>query len=179
MIRYLANLLTVFRMLCSVLLLGTAPFSSAFYVLYTLCGITDVADGAVARKTQTVSKTGAMLDSAADVMFWLAALSRLLPAMRLSPPIWQGIWIVAGIRGLSYLIGALKYRRFAAIHTILNKLVGILLFFAPYSIRFCSIETVLAGLCIAAGISAAEELAITVFSKHFDPEIRSIFQMIA
>lgn len=179
MIRYLANLLTVCRMLCSVLLLGTVPFSSAFYVLYTLCGITDVADGAVARKTQTVSKTGAMLDSAADVIFVAAVLGKLIPVLRLSKWIWCGILLVSVIRCLSYLIGALKYRCFAALHTVLNKLTGLLLFCAPYVAGFCNAEAVFRVLCIVAGISAAEELAITVFSKRFDPEIRSILQTIA
>lgn len=49
--KQLANGLTVGRMVCAALLLDTLPFSVAFYVLYTLCGVTDLLDGPVARRT--------------------------------------------------------------------------------------------------------------------------------
>jgi CDP-diacylglycerol--glycerol-3-phosphate 3-phosphatidyltransferase len=39
---------------------------AVFLTLYALCGLTDVADGIVARKTNTQSKTGARLDTIAD-----------------------------------------------------------------------------------------------------------------
>ena len=51
----MANLITGGRILCSVFLLFPQVFSPAFYALYLTAGLTDMLDGAVARKTQTVS----------------------------------------------------------------------------------------------------------------------------
>ena len=37
-----------------------------FYILYLFCGLTDMIDGAIVRKTGAVSKFGARLDTIAD-----------------------------------------------------------------------------------------------------------------
>lgn len=58
----LANLITGTRILCSAALLFCPAFSAPFYVLYLMAGLTDMVDGAVARKTGTVSTFGAKLD---------------------------------------------------------------------------------------------------------------------
>ena len=57
-----ANLITGTRILCSVALLFCPVFSLSFYILYLVAGLTDMIDGAVARKTGTVSEFGAKLD---------------------------------------------------------------------------------------------------------------------
>ena len=46
----LANLLTGFRILCSGALMLLPAFSARFYLAYLLCGLSDMADGAVAPK---------------------------------------------------------------------------------------------------------------------------------
>lgn len=56
-----ANLLTVSRMVLALAILFTRPFSAGFYALYALCGVTDMADGPVARRTGTASELGAPL----------------------------------------------------------------------------------------------------------------------
>ena len=40
-----------------------------FYALYTVAGFSDMIDGAVARKTDTVSELGSKLDAIADIVF--------------------------------------------------------------------------------------------------------------
>ena len=61
-------------------------FSHQFYLLYLLCGFTDMVDGIIARKTKSVTPFGSGLDSVADFVFAVAAFVKLLPA--LSIPIW-------------------------------------------------------------------------------------------
>ena len=51
----MANLITGTRILCSIALLFCQPLSPSFVVLYLVSGLTDMVDGAVARKTGTVS----------------------------------------------------------------------------------------------------------------------------
>ena len=47
------NLLTVARIAGSAVLLLVTPFTAAFYIIYTLTGVTDVFDGYIARKTNS------------------------------------------------------------------------------------------------------------------------------
>ena len=50
----MANLITGTRILCSNALLFCPAFSPSFVVLYLVAGLTDMVDGAVARKTGTL-----------------------------------------------------------------------------------------------------------------------------
>ena len=85
-----ANVITCFGILASVALLFCPVFSLPFNVLYLAAGISDMIDGAVARKTNTVSEFGARLDTIADCVFVSACLIKLLPALHV--PGWFYIW---------------------------------------------------------------------------------------
>ena len=54
----MANAITIFRMAASIVLLFCPVFSPAFYAFYIAAGLSDMLDGFVARKTDTVSKLG-------------------------------------------------------------------------------------------------------------------------
>ena len=66
---HMANVVTVSRILFSILLLFTHAFSPSFYFLYLTAGFTDMIDGAIARKTNTACEFGSKLDTAADAVF--------------------------------------------------------------------------------------------------------------
>ena len=85
-----ANILTGFRILGSVLLLFLPIFSLGFYIVYLLCGFTDMIDGTVARMTNCASRFGEKLDTAADIMLVAVALIRFLPHLPI--PTWLWIW---------------------------------------------------------------------------------------
>ena len=67
--KFIPNILSIMQMFVAVLLLLTAPLSSAFNIVYILCGITDVEDGFLARQMKCGSRLSAILDSIADFMF--------------------------------------------------------------------------------------------------------------
>ena len=71
----LPNIITLSRIAGSLGLLFCDVAGVAFWVLYVLCGITDIADGWVARKFHAETKAGAILDSLA--FSWLAVAGRL------------------------------------------------------------------------------------------------------
>lgn len=50
-----------------------------FFVVYTMCCLSDVLDGYVARKTKTTSKCGEGLDSVADFVFIAILLVVFIP----------------------------------------------------------------------------------------------------
>ena len=66
----MANTITLFRMAAGIVLLFCPVFSPAFFVLYIAAGLSDMLDGFVARKKDTVSELGARLDTMATLCLW-------------------------------------------------------------------------------------------------------------
>ena len=61
-----ANVITGLRILVSAVLVFCPVFSPAFYALYLIGGLSDMADGIIARKTDSVSEFGSRFDSNLD-----------------------------------------------------------------------------------------------------------------
>ena len=79
----MANIITGFRVLISIALLFCPVFSPVFYILYLTGGLSDMIDGTIARKMNTVTEFGARFDTAADFVFVVVSLSHcraLIPA---------------------------------------------------------------------------------------------------
>ena len=152
-----ANLITGMRILSSIVLLFCPVFSPVFFALYVIAGITDMIDGAVARKTGAVSALGARLDTAADFVFVAVCLWKLLP--KLSVPLWLWLWIggIALIRAVNILFGYICQKRFVVMHTVLNKITGILLFILPLTLRVIDLRYSGGFVCAVATCSAIQE----------------------
>lgn len=73
----LANIITMMRVVLSLPLLLSEPLSPSFYILYCLCGLSDMVDGFVARRTNSESRFGERIDSLADIVFVAMVLSAL------------------------------------------------------------------------------------------------------
>ena len=87
----MANIITGIRIVLSVALLFFPALSPAFFVLYIAGGLSDMIDGAVARRTGTVSEFGSRLDTFADIVFAAVCLIKLLPI--LDVPVWLYVWV--------------------------------------------------------------------------------------
>ena len=103
-------------------------FSLGFFILYLICGLTDMVDGTIARKTNTASEFGAKLDSTADFIFVAAALLKILPVLAISCWLWLWILGIALVKIANVISGFVREKRFMVEHTILNKSTGFLLF---------------------------------------------------
>ena len=136
----MANILTGIRILCSIALLFFPVFSPSFYTLYIVAGISDMVDGAVARKTGTVSEFGSKLDTAADFILVVVCLIKLIPAIHV--PIWLMVWIIviAVIKAINLISGYVMYKEFVAVHTVMNKVTGILLFILPLTLTIIDLK---------------------------------------
>ena len=81
---------------------------------------------------------------------------------------------VLAIRIGSYLTAAVKYRRFAALHTWMNKATGLAVFLIPGFLRtalgvpYCWLA------CGIAGLASAEELLIHLCRKEYDSRVKWI-----
>ena len=80
----IANYLSISRIIISIILAIIETFSFPFYILYIYCGISDMLDGYIARRTKSTSKIGARLDSIADIIFVIVAIVKILPVLSLS-----------------------------------------------------------------------------------------------
>ena len=157
MTRHIANILTSCRILGSILLLFFPIFSSAFYITYLLCGFSDMIDGTIARKTNSVSNFGAKIDSAADLVFVAVSFIKLLPTIHI--PWWLWIWggIITIIKICNIIWGFVSKKQFIALHTIMNKATGILLFLFPLIISFVELKYIAIVVCSIATFSAIQE----------------------
>ena len=132
-------------------------FSPAFYVLYIIAGVSDMIDGIVARKTGTVSEFGSKLDSAADFVFVVVCLIKLIPAVHI--PIWLIIWMImiAVIKVINLIIGYVAKKEIVACHTVLNKMTGLLLFVLPLTVSLIDLRYSGAFVSMMATIAAIQE----------------------
>ena len=153
----MANLISGVRIVCAAALLFCPVLSPSFYALYVAAGLTDMIDGTVARKTNSVSEFGARLDSAADLVLVAVCLIKLLPVCRL--PMWLTVWIagVALIKGINLVSGYVKQKRLVALHTVMNKVTGFLLFLLPLTLPVIDLRFSGAAVCTAATFAAVQE----------------------
>lgn len=153
----LANSITLVRILCSIAILFCPMFSVAFYSLYIAAGLTDIVDGWVARRTHTVSELGSKLDTIADITFVIACLIKLIPLMDI--PAWLYVWIgiIALIKIINMVSGFVVQKQFVAVHSVMNKITGILLFVFPLTNSFIDLRFSAIVVCIIATFAAIQE----------------------
>ena len=158
--KYIPNILTTLRMLGAVLLLPTRPLTLPFYLLHAFCGLTDALDGAFARALHASSRLGAQMDSIADLMFYGVMMGKLMPILIECMP--SSVWWIVGaavvIRLCAYGVAAVTQHRFSALHTILNKLTGLLVFLVPGMLAMPAAVPLCHGVAAMALISSAHEL---------------------
>ena len=152
-----ANIITGIRILCSIAILFCPVFSVAFYALYIIAGLTDIADGWVARKTNTVSELGSKLDTIADFIFVVVCLFKLVPVLDI--PTWLYIWIgiIALIKIINIVSGYVVQKQFVAVHSVMNKVTGVLLFLLPLTFSFIDLRYSAVAVCIFATFAAVQE----------------------
>jgi len=175
-IKMLPNLITTIRIVGSVCLLFLKPLSKAFFIVYTLSGLSDAIDGFVARKTNSVSELGTKLDSIADLMFYIVMIAKILPMLIEKLPFWIWYMVLAVVimRMCSYTIAAIRFHRFSSLHTYLNKTATLMIFFVPYVISKSFIGTFCFIICVLGILSSAEEIVIHLTRKEYRSGMRPI-----
>ena len=153
----MANIITIIRILCGIAILFCPVFSVAFYSLYITAGLSDMIDGWVARKTNTVSDFGSKLDTVADVIFVVVCLIKLFPVMDI--PLWLYVWIgvIAFIKVINIVSGFVVQKRFVAVHSVMNKATGVLLFVFPLTLSFVGLKYSATVVCVVATFAAVQE----------------------
>ena len=136
----LPNVITLLRIAGSFGLLLCDATDVAFWIIYALCGFSDIADGWLARKLKCTTRTGASLDSMADICFVACCAWKLLPILGSALPLCFGkelpqwLWLWAGvivvIKIVNQISALVMYGCCRFPHTLANKWAGFLLFIA-------------------------------------------------
>ena len=153
----MANLITALRIICSIVLLFCPALSTSFYALYIVAGITDMIDGTVARKTNTVSEFGSRLDTVADFVFVVICLIKLIPVLNITTLIYVWVVIIAFIKVINVVSGYIVQKKFVAVHTVMNKVTGALLFIFPLTVSIIDLKYSVIVVCLVATFAAVQE----------------------
>ena len=132
--------------------------SAWFYVFYLFCGLTDMIDGTIARKTETDSEFGARLDTVADFVFMFVCSLKILPLMHIPIWLWVCIIIVALIKIFNITLVFIRKKKLISIHSVLNKITGFALFLLPLSLAFVETTYSVVTICVLATIAAIQEV---------------------
>ncbi len=157
MTKHIANIITSCRIIGSVLLLSFPAFSLEFYIIYIICGFSDMIDGTIARKTNSTSEFGSKMDTVADIVFVIATLIKVLPTIHISGWLWIWGGVIAIIKIGNIIWGYVSKKQFVSLHTIMNKVTGLLLFLLPLTISFVELKYTAAFTCSIATFSAIQE----------------------
>ena len=140
-VKRLPNDISAFRIAGSIGLLFCDVAGLPFWVVYALCGISDMVDGWLARKLHAETKAGAILDSVSDFVFVACCAIRLSPVLDI--PTWLWIWagVIVIFKIVNQISALVVFKRFCFPHTLANKLTGLLLFLAVPAV-FCTVTPI-------------------------------------
>ena len=163
--KHLPNILSSLRIVGAVALLQNNVSSIPFWVFYIVCGISDIADGWLARKLKCVTNTGALLDSLADICFVAFCVWKLLPILELPQWLWLWAGVIVAIKIVNQTSALVMYGCFQFPHTLANKITGFLLFIAV-PMTFQSIIPITIVAAIASFAAIHEHYIITNMIKQ-------------
>ena len=160
---HIANSITGVRILCGLALLSFPAFSKWFYVFYVTGGLSDALDGWTARRLGAVSDFGARLDTVADIVFFGAVLIKVF--CNFTFPFWIVLWVIgiAALRIIGIAVGLASSHRLASVHSIMNRISGLLLFAIPLCIGLFpwkALAVLVIITCVAATAASIQELFI-------------------
>lgn len=174
--KVIPNCISFSRIIFALSLIFVKPLSPAFYAIYIICGLSDIMDGFIARRTGTTSIFGAKLDSLADLIMVGVLLPVLIPIVNPTAVIFIWIIFIGIIRLASMAVALIKYKTFTGIHTYGNKLTGLILFIFPILLPYINTTVLMYTICGVASISAIEELIIQIASSQLKLNKQSIFE---
>lgn len=155
--KHIANYISVSRIIMSTLILSTKAFSILFFIIYSYCGLSDIADGFLARKYNSESKLGEKMDSLADIVFVLASMIKIIPTLNLSKEILIWVTVIVTIKLFSIVYGFIHYKEIIFLHTTVNKIIGFVLFITLFLMPKISSIIIYIPLCVFATFAAILE----------------------
>ena len=177
-----ANMISVARIIAAISLYFFTTVSYPFVIVYVFCGLTDLLDGKIARKLNTTSTLGALLDTIGDMLTYFGFAKILF--MQHLVPLWAFLWFIAILTGnvIGGVIAKKRFGEFYLVHSFFGRVVGGLLFLLPLMLRIT--QDIAYNNCYCLGLlgvigtlSAIEAIYIQLKSTEKHMEITSLKQM--
>ena len=175
--KYIADIITSTRIVLAVGLFFFREITGVYLIIYLICALTDFIDGPIARKLQTTSERGALLDTVGDVLTY-GSFAKIMIVKHMIPG-WILVWFGAAIAGivLSGLIAKIRFDKFYIVHSLFGKILGFCAFLLPIAAYFDKTLVCCCAVCASASISALESCIIQLWLKEFNPDIFSLHQL--
>jgi phosphatidylglycerophosphate synthase len=176
-----ANILTFSRVLFLPLLylFVLLDLRIAFLIAFILIGSTDAFDGYIARKFNYVSDLGKMLDSLADIFFYISIVWFLY---ELFPHVLDANLIILGIAFIvyfaSFLVSLIKCGKPIMMHTTLLRFNAVNVYLMVILSFFMDTSLYLTIILIIFMIGFIEEIIIFIKFGQVNPDTKSIFSLI-
>jgi phosphatidylglycerophosphate synthase len=176
----LANAITVSRIIFMpfLFLFVIQENRSAFLTGYIIVGSTDFLDGWVARKLNQVTKLGKMLDSIADIFFYIptAWFLMVLYPQYIMPNI---LWLIGAflVYFASFIVSIIKIGKPIMMHTSLLRFNAVLVFSMVILSYFMNTTYLLTFILINFMIGFSESILIFIKFGHVDVDTKSIFTL--
>ena len=178
--KVIPNVITSIRIIGAISVIFIEPFTLAFFLVYGICGVTDVLDGFIARHFHLESKIGSVLDSVSDIIFLGVMGFKILPTLLEILPIWNWVMILIpiGLHLVGYIVCAIKFKKFSALHTYANKIMSAAIFCYPFAfIGFIPAiyETYVGVFGSVAIYSSIEIILIHLIATEYSEKNKTIF----
>lgn len=176
-VRSIPTALTVFRLLSAPVLMVLAYMGRERYFLWLAIAalLSDVLDGALARRLGASSETGRLLDSWADLLIALVAFAGatlLWPDTMREEAGYFALVLAALVIPNAW--GLLRFRRLLGYHTVSAKASGVLLAVSAV-LLFTGLTPVLFRLAAFVELAvAAEYIAISLITPEWTGEMKSV-----
>ncbi len=174
------NLLSAFRLIAAPFLLYLAwtHRPDLFLALLALTLLSDAIDGFAARRLHTTSELGTRLDSWGDLVTYLVIP---LCAWWLWPEIIRReagfVLLVLAALVVPLLAGLLKFRQLTSYHTWSAKTAAVLMSVAIFLLFIADIAWPFRCAAVLLGLSACEEIAITLRLPELRSNVRSYWHV--
>ena len=164
--KHIANIITGSRIVFSLPLLFLPLSSAWFYVFYLLCGVSDMIDGTVARRTNSASEFGARLDTVSDFVFMIVCAVKILPILHI--PVWLWVWTLlsALTKILNIALVFIAKKKLISIHSVLSKITGFVLFLLPLTLTFVETTYSVLAICALATVAVVQEVYLVVKGRE-------------
>jgi len=181
-LKHLPNVITISRFILVITLIFIPPLSPASIIIFIFAGLSDMIDGALARRIKDAhSELGAELDSMADMLMVIVTVFFLMPAMDLWPWLWYGILVALGFKLMSAIPGIIKHRKVFFLHTISNKILAMILFIGAilYFIfgGHTGVNAYIVFLLVAVFIITLEEMIIISMLDYPNKDIKGFWHV--
>ncbi len=151
----------------------------AFTISYAIIGSTDAFDGFIARRFNMVSELGKMLDSIADLVFYLSTAwfiyllyqSYLMPNMTL-------LIVFFCLLGLSFIVSYITCGKPILMHTTVLRFNAVMIYALVVFSYFFDTTYFIAFILFVFFIGFIEEMVIFIKFGAVDPDTPTIFTLL-